>query len=39
MKINDLSKDLLNLDIDLKFFHDFDISDSVFVNEPTLNFL
>lgn len=38
MKINELSKDILNLDIDLKFFSDYDISDSVFVGDPLNNF-
>eukprot|EP00347_Sterkiella_histriomuscorum_P011410 403372566 len=32
--INQLSDDILNLEIDLKFFNDFDISESVFLNEP-----
>ena len=38
MKINDLSKDILSLDIDIKFVSDYDISDSVFVGDPINNF-
>ena len=38
MKINELSQDILSLDIDLKFFSDYDISESVFVGDPLNNF-
>jgi hypothetical protein len=38
LKINELTADLINLDINVKFFNDFDISDSVFVGEPHQKF-
>ncbi|CDW72297.1 b-box zinc finger family protein [Stylonychia lemnae] len=34
LMINKLSDDILSMDVDMKFFYDFDISDSVFVNNP-----